>query len=90
MKFATGGVPVRVAARVLGMAPETVRQRMADGTLDIGVCFIPVRRGRGRGRKNRAFYISPKKFYELTGFVWGGEEDEGKNETDEETEISVP
>ena len=78
MKYAEGGVPVRVAARVLGMAPETVRQRMADGTLDIGIAFIPVRRGRGSGKKNRAFYISPKKFYELTGFVWGGTENEGE------------
>jgi len=89
MKFATGGVPVRIAAKVLGMAPETVRQRMADGTLDIGVCFIPVRRGRGRGRKNRAFYISPKKLYELTGYIWGGEEDEGE-ETDKETDVFMP
>lgn len=38
-EFSEGNVPVRVAAKVLGMKPDTVRNRMEDGTLDLGVIY---------------------------------------------------
>lgn len=73
-EFSEGNVPVRVAAKVLGMKPDTVRNRMEDGTLDLGVIYKS-RKKRGK-RPYRNTYISPKKLYELTGYIWRGEMNE--------------
>ena len=73
-EFSEGNVPVRVAAKVLGMKPDTVRNRMEDGTLDLGVIYKS-RKKRGT-RSYRNTYISPKKLYELTGYIWRGEMNE--------------
>lgn len=62
-----GNVPVKVAARVLGKSEFYVRCAIQDGNLDIGICS-------GRG-KRKSYYISPKKLFELTGYVWEGEKE---------------
>lgn len=76
MKFARGSVPVSVVARVYGKDPCWVRAGIIAGWLPIGTA---TRGGRPvtseeyrkeRGRVN--FYVSPKKLYEETGFVWEG------------------
>lgn len=70
-EFADTPVPMQVAERVLGMCADQIRNRMEDGTLDIGFIFqAPKKRGK---RAYRNTYISPKKFWEVTGYVWKGE-----------------
>lgn len=76
--FASGSVPVAVAARVYGKDASWVRAGIVSGWLPIGKA---TRNGKSitkieemnskYGRIN--FYISPKLLWEETGFVWRGE-----------------
>lgn len=76
--FTTGSVPVSVAARVYGKDASWVRAGIISGWLPIGNA---TRQGKlitnidemnsKYGRIN--FYISPKKLYEETGYLWKGE-----------------
>lgn len=68
IEFGMGGVPMEVAEKVLGMKRSTIIDHMEDGSLDIGTVF-PATKKRGV-RGYRSTYISPKKFYEYTGYVW--------------------
>ena len=69
--FQPGSVPVLVASKVLGMDKEVLMNSMDSGELDLGfVHKTPRKRGK---RPYRKFYISPKKLYELSGFIWQGE-----------------
>lgn len=78
IEFASGSVPVIVAARVYGKDASWVRAGIIAGWLPIGKA---TRQGKlvtdvndidsRLGRIN--FYISPKKLYEETGYVWKGE-----------------
>lgn len=77
-EFETGSVPVAVAARVYGKDASWVRAGIISGWLPIGTA---TRGGKQitsieemnikYGRIN--FYISPKKLYEETGYIWKGE-----------------
>lgn len=76
--FANGSVPVSVAAKVYGKDASWVRTGIIVGWLPIGKA---TRNGKlvttieevdsRYGRIN--FYISPKQFYEQTGYIWKGE-----------------
>lgn len=76
--FTKGSVPVAVAARVYGKDASWVRAGIIAGWLPIGKA---TRRGElvtkiedvdsKYGRIN--FYISPKKLWEETGYLWKGE-----------------
>ena len=76
--FASGSVPVLVAARVYGKDASWIRAGIVAGWLPIGKA---TRGGKlitsieemdsKYGRIN--FYISPKRLWEETGFVWKGE-----------------
>lgn len=76
--FAEGSVPVAVAAKVYGKDAAWVRAGIIAGWLPIGMA---TRKGKKiteiddidsrLGRIN--FYISPKKLYEDTGYIWKGE-----------------
>lgn len=76
--FAQGSVPVVVAARVYGKDPSWVRVGIVSGWLPIGratrngklVTDISEMNSK-YGRIN--FYISPKKLWEDTGYIWEGE-----------------
>lgn len=76
--FLSGSVPVAVAARVYGKDASWVRAGIVSGWLPIGnatrngklVTSIEEIDSR-LGRIN--FYISPKKLYEETGYLWKGE-----------------
>lgn len=78
IKYTTGSVPVAVAARVYGKDACWVRAGIIAGWLPIGKA---TRKGKQvtkidemnskYGRIN--FYISPKLFYEETGYIWKGE-----------------
>lgn len=77
-EFPQGSVPVAVAARVYGKDASWVRAGIVSGWLPIGkatrsgklVTTIEEMDSR-YGRIN--FYISPKRLYEKTGFLWKGE-----------------
>jgi len=77
-EFPQGSVPVAVAARVYGKDTSWVRAGIVSGWLPIGkatrsgklVTTIEEMDSR-YGRIN--FYISPKRLYEETGFLWKGE-----------------
>lgn len=76
--FAAGSVPVAVAAKVYRKDPSWVRMGIIMGWLPIGRA---TRDGElvteaeavntKSGRIN--FYISPKRLWEDTGYVWKGE-----------------
>lgn len=78
LEFIKGSVPVSVAARVYGKDASWVRAGIVAGWLPIGKA---TRNGElvtkvedidsKYGRIN--FYISPKKLWEETGYVWRGE-----------------
>lgn len=65
--FEKGNVPVIVAAKVYRKDPAWIRKGIVEGWLDIG---IATKKGL---RYN--YYISPKKLYEETGFIWKGEKE---------------
>lgn len=76
--YNSGSVPVAVVARVYGKDASWVRAGIISGYLAIGVA---TRGGKQitdvndmdfkKGRIN--FYISPKRLYEETGYLWKGE-----------------
>lgn len=82
--FGPGSVPVAVAARVYGKDACWVRAGIITGYLSIGTA---TRNGKvitsidqmnsKFGRIN--YYISPKKLYEETGYIWKGRSKHGNN-----------
>ncbi len=80
MNFGKGSVPVAIAAKVYGKDPAWVRAGIIFGWLPIGYATRNGRMvtskevGKDKGRIN--FYISPKKLWEETGYVWRGDKDE--------------
>ena len=77
-EFPQGSVPVAVAARVYGKDASWVRAGIVSGWLPIGKAtrsgklLTTIEEMDSRyGRIN--FYISPKRLYEETGFLWKGE-----------------
>lgn len=86
-QLSTGSVPVAVAARVYGKDPCWVRAGIVSGWLPIGTA---TRNGKQvtsvdqidsrKGRIN--YYISPKRLYEETGYLWNREINSPYNELD--------
>lgn len=76
--YNSGSVPIAVVARVYGKDASWIRAGIISGYLAIGVA---TRGGKQvtdvkdmdskKGRIN--FYISPKRLYEETGYLWRGE-----------------
>lgn len=76
-EYPIGSVPVQVAAKVYGKDATWIRAGIIAGWLPIGVAtrdgdrVTEVDKMDSRlGRIN--FYISPKKLYEETGYLWDG------------------
>lgn len=75
IEFGKGGVPVRIVAEIYGKDLSWVRAGLITGYLPIGTA---TRNGQvitsidqmdsKFGRIN--YYISPKKLYEETGYIW--------------------
>lgn len=61
-----GGVPVELAAEVLGKEPEYIKQGIKEEWLPIGVYGICTAGGK------EEYYISPKLFWEFTGYAYQG------------------
>ncbi len=63
-RFGTGGVPTKIAAKVMGKSETWVRDNIRMGILPIGVVT-------SAGSQQCAnVYISPKLFWEFTGFIY--------------------
>ena len=76
--YVSGSVPVRIVAKVYGKDASWVRAGIISGYLPIGFATRagqPVRSmAEANSKKGRInFYISPKKLYEETGYLWKGE-----------------
>lgn len=79
-------VPVSIAAKVYGKDASWIRTGIISGWLPIGKA---TRNGKlitnisemdsKKGRIN--YYISSKKLYEETGYMWKGEDDGYENQT---------
>lgn len=76
--YINGSVPVKIVAKVYGKDAAWVRAGIISGYLPIGIATRggqPVTSVKEisskKGRIN--FYISPKKLYEETGYLWKGE-----------------
>lgn len=75
--FGKGSVPVKVAAEVYGKDQSWIRAGIITGYLQIGTATrngkIVTRIEDMDSRKGRInYYISPKKLYDETGYVWKG------------------
>ena len=75
--FGMASVPVSVAAKVYGKDATWIRAGIISGWLPIGVATRDGKKittideiNSKYGRIN--FYISPKKLYEETGYIWEG------------------
>lgn len=78
LEFGKGSVPVAVAAKVYGKDSAWVRAGIISGWLPIGFATRNGEQILGvdeidskKGRIN--YYISPKRLYEETGYIWKGE-----------------
>lgn len=71
--FHEGSVPVAVAARVYGKDPTWVRAGIVNGWLPIGIATVNKVKASGSEEARTNFYISPKRLYEETGYIWKGE-----------------
>lgn len=79
IKFPTGSVPVKTVARVYGRDECWVRAGIISGYLPIGMATrkgkVVTRVDDMDSRKGRInYYISPKRLYEETGYLWKGRE----------------
>ncbi len=82
LQFAEGSVPVSITAKVFGKDASWVRAGIISGWLPIGKA---TRNGKlitsieemnsKYGRIN--FYISPKRLWEETGYIWKGDKNNG-------------
>lgn len=71
-EFKEGNIPVLVAASIMGKDQMFIREAMKRGILDLGACF------KKDGSDQYDFYISPFKLWQLTGYVYEGDEIESK------------
>lgn len=65
-EFTGENVPINVAARVMKKDPQFIRQGIILGFLKFGVAF------KKEGSSQYDYYISPKKFWEETGYIYKG------------------
>lgn len=83
--FPEGSVPVAVVARIYGKDLHWVRAGIISGWLPIGIAtrngkqVTDLTQSSSRlGRIN--FYISPKRLYEETGYLWTGKTCHGNDD----------
>lgn len=76
-EFEQGNVPVKVVAKVIGKDQNWVKAGIISGWLPIGYA---TKKGKLvtsieeiTSKEKTNFYISPKKLWEVTGFIWRGE-----------------
>ena len=62
MDFNGYNISVAQAAKIMGKDQQYIRQGIIQGILPIGIAF------KKQGSKQYDYYISPKLFYEFTGY----------------------
>ena len=62
IEFSGRNITVAEAAKIMGKDQQYIRQGMIQGILPIGTAF------KKAGSNHYDYYISPKLFYEFTGF----------------------
>ena len=62
LEFDGCNISVLQAAKIMGKDQQYIRQGMIQGILPIGTAF------KREGSKQYDYYISPKLFYEFTGY----------------------
>ena len=67
IRFTGESIPVTEAAKIMKKDQQFIRQAMIKGILPIGVAF------KKEGSNQYDYYISPKLFYEYTGYVYNEE-----------------
>ncbi len=77
IEFGKGGVPVAVVAEVYGKDTCWVRAGLITGYLPIGTATRNGQQITSIDQMNSKFgkinyYISPKKLYDETGYIWKG------------------
>ena len=76
-EFAPGTIPVKTAAKILGKAPQWVQAGIICGWLPVGYATLEGRLVKSldeiRSDRRIDYTIIPKKFWEVTGYVWKGE-----------------
>lgn len=81
-EFGIGGVPVAVAAKVMGKDASWVQAGIISGWLPIGKATQEKRLITGMDQLDRKkktnYYISPKLFWEMTGYIWKGDDQSGE------------
>lgn len=87
-EFGYGSVPVSVAVKILGKDACWVRAGIIAGWLPIGIATRGYEIVKDVGEINSdygriAYYISPRKLWELTGYVWKGKGSDTKVKDDD-------
>ena len=67
-EFTGENIPVKVAAEIMKKDQQFIRQGMIQGILPIGTVY------KKEGKSQYDYYISPKLFWEYTGYVYRGTE----------------
>lgn len=67
-KFSGANIPVTTAAKIMKKDQQFVRQGLIKGLLPIGTAY------KKEGSNQYDYYISPKLFYEYTGYFYQCEE----------------
>lgn len=67
LEFSGNNIPIEKAAKIMGKDQQFVRQGMVEGYLPIGTVF------KKEGSSKYDYYISPKLFWEFTGYVYKGD-----------------
>ncbi|MGN0484068.1 MAG: hypothetical protein ACI4HI_11010 [Lachnospiraceae bacterium] len=65
-EFNGANIPVVEAARIMKKDQQFIREGMKNGILPIGLAY------KKPGSQNYDYYISPKLFWEFTGYVYDG------------------
>ena len=68
-EFDGGNIPVAEAAKIMKKDQQFIRQGMIQGILPIGTVF------KKEGSNQYDYYISPKLFWEYTGYVYKKNQD---------------
>lgn len=67
-QFSGANVPVTTAAKVMKKDQQFIRQGIIQGILPFGTAY------KKKGSSHYDYYISPKAFWEYTGYVYNPED----------------
>ncbi len=68
-QFSGANVPVMTAAKIMKKDQQFIRQGIIQGILPFGTAY------KKKGSSQYDYYISPKAFWEYTGYVYNPEND---------------